>query len=165
MKGCFDNNELSDQLKYTKHSSPYFTNAYNNSCLTNLFTTSIKNESYRNTSESSPIGYTSQKNMDSWTLPPTSMNRYDNKSEKKVLFGYTSQNLILLKSAIKNTMVKKGGEKALLAESMIIKAKRTSKKECFNRRVNFKTQPSRLSVMSDARDNIDPVVTIMYSAS
>ncbi|WJX30871.1 hypothetical protein P8452_19363 [Trifolium repens] len=160
MKGFFDNNE-GDQFRYTINSSPYFTNSYNNN--------NIMNSSFANlspTSENkSPVRYTSQNNMNSFTFPPTSrmIKRYDNKSESENEL-YTSQNMILLKSAIKNSMAKKGGRKALLAERMIIKAKRTSKKECFNRRVNFKTQPSRLSVMSDARDNI-PVVTIMYSAS
>jgi hypothetical protein len=165
------NNE-DDQFRYTINSSPYFTNSYNNNIVNshfaNLFPTLIKKENYHNTSESenkSPIRYTSQNNMNSFTLPPTSrmIERYDNKSESENKL-YTSQNMILLKSAIKNSMAKKGGTKALLAKRMIIKAERTSKRECFNRRVNFKTQPSRLSVMSDARDNI-PVVTIMYSAS
>jgi hypothetical protein len=163
MNGFFDNNE-GDQFRYTINSSPYFTNSYNNnnimnSSFANLSPTSSESE------KKSLIRYTSQNNMNSFTLPPTSrmIIRYDNKSESENEL-YTSQNMILLKSAIKNSMAKKGGRKALLAERMIIKAKRTSKRECFNRRVNFKTQPSRLSVMSDARDNI-PVVTIMYSAS
>ncbi|KAK2440202.1 hypothetical protein QL285_011640 [Trifolium repens] len=165
MNGFFDNNE-GDQFRYTINSSPYFTNSYNNN------NNNIMNSSFANLSPTSSesekkslIRYTSQNNMNSFTLPPTSrmIIRYDNKSESENEL-YTSQNMILLKSAIKNSMAKKGGRKALLAERMIIKAKRTSKRECFNRRVNFKTQPSRLSVMSDARDNI-PVVTIMYSAS
>jgi hypothetical protein len=139
-----------------------------NSHFANLFPNIDKEEklSQHNESENkSPIRYTSQNNMNSFTFPPTSrmMERYDNKSESENKL-YTSQNMILLKSAIKNSMAKKGGTKALLAKRMIIKAERTSKRECFNRRVNFKTQPSRLSVMSDARDNI-PVVTVMYSAS
>jgi hypothetical protein len=172
MNGFFDNNE-GDQFRYTINSSPYFTNSYNNnnimnSSFANLSPTWRKKENYHNTSESekkSLIRYTSQNNMNSFTLPPTSrmIIRYDNKSESENEL-YTSQNMILLKSAIKNSMAKKGGTKALLAKRMIIKAERTSKRECFNRRVNFKTQPSRLSVMSDARDNI-PVVTVMYSAS
>ncbi|MCH88191.1 hypothetical protein A2U01_0009074 [Trifolium medium] len=95
-------------------------------------------------------------NMISATLPPTSRmkEKYDNKSEiqKKLPFQYTSKNMILLKSAMKNSMEKKGGKEAMLAKTMIVKAKRTSKSGWHEHRQKFQTRPSRLSYMSDAQD-------------
>lgn len=64
---------------------------------------------------------------------------------------YTSSNMILLKTAMKNSMKNEGGLKAMLANTMIIKSKRVSKSQCCLRRRNFRTTSSRLSIMSTAQ--------------
>ncbi|XP_020240572.1 uncharacterized protein LOC109819295 [Cajanus cajan] len=57
-------------------------------------------------------------------------------------------NVVLLKTAIRNSMLKKGGTKAEFAESMVIREKPLSQR--LNRRKAFKIRPSPLSLVSNA---------------
>src|SRR3954470_23545626 len=74
---------------------------------------------------------------------------YKNKGEN---ISYTSNNMILLKTAMKNSMKNKGGLEAKLANKMFIQSKRVSKTQCYLRRQNFQTKPSRLSIMSTVQE-------------
>lgn len=74
-----------------------------------------------------------------------------NKSEDKKI-RYSSNNMILLKSAMKNSTKKEGMEKVMFARNMVTRAKRLSKKQWNHRRRNFQIMPSRLSIMSDSQD-------------
>lgn len=64
---------------------------------------------------------------------------------------YTSNNMILLKTAMKNSMKNEGGLRAMLPNTMVIKSKHVSKSQCYLRRRNFRTTSSRLSIMSTAQ--------------
>ncbi|KAL5078138.1 hypothetical protein RYX36_017122 [Vicia faba] len=67
---------------------------------------------------------------------------------------YTSNNMILLKTAMKNSMKNEGGMKATFANNMVIKSKRVSPKQCCIRRQNFQTTPSRLSIVSTVQEDL-----------
>ncbi|KAL2337102.1 hypothetical protein Fmac_011548 [Flemingia macrophylla] len=68
---------------------------------------------------------------------------------------YTNSNLILVKTAMKNSMLEKGGEEAQFAKSHIdVKSMPSSMRrtQCLKYRRAFRIRPSRLSIMSNAQD-------------
>lgn len=68
---------------------------------------------------------------------------------------YTSSNMILLKWAMKNSMLKKGGIETVIAENMVIIPKPSS--GSLSRRSSFQIKPSRLSIVSNAQDLTCPL--------
>src|SRR4051812_44906247 len=74
---------------------------------------------------------------------------YKNNGEN---ISYTSNDIILLNTAMKNLMKNKRVLEAKLANKRVIESKRVSTTQCYLRRKKFQTSPSRLSVMPTIKE-------------
>src|SRR3954466_5453156 len=65
---------------------------------------------------------------------------------------YTSNDIILINTAMKNLMKNKRVLEAKLANKRAIESKRVSTTQCYLRRQNFPTMPSKLSIMTTIQE-------------